>query len=112
MTLAGNTTAQETALKEKCQQMGKLFTLAPLNSSDVSFGYKTVVLPKLTHGLAATNIPWYQLDKMEQPLIVHCLLPKMGINHRFPRAITFAPEHFGGLGIQQLSAEQGIAHLQ
>ena len=39
-------------------------------------------------------------------------LPKMGINRHMPRAVVYGPEHFGGLGIQQLSVEQGLAHVQ
>jgi hypothetical protein len=111
MTLTGNTLAQEAAMKEKCQHMGKVFTLAPLSSSDAHTGFKTVLLPKLKYGLSATSIPWYKLDDIQQPLI-HTILPKMGINRHFPRAAVFAPEHFGGLGVQQLSAEQGLAHIQ
>ncbi len=111
MTLNGNSKAQESALREKCNKMTKVFTLAPLKPNDVATGYRAVILPTIKYRLAATNIPWYKLDKMEKPLI-HTILPKMGINRHLPRAIVFAPEHFGGLGIQQLSAEQGLAHIQ
>jgi hypothetical protein len=111
MTLTGDSTAQEETMKEKCMKMAKVFTLAPLSPQDVTTGYTTVILPTLKYGLAATAIPWYRLDAIQQPLI-HTLLPKMGINRHFPRAVVYAPEQFGGLGIHQLSAEQGLAHIQ
>ncbi len=111
MTLTGDTTAQETMLKEKCLRMTKLFAQAPLDTNDVRLGYTTVILPTLKYGLGASAIPWYTLDSIQKPLI-HTLLPKMGINRHMPLAAVYAPEHYGGLGIQQLAAEQGIAHTQ
>ena len=111
MALDGNTKAQEKALQQKCQHMIQTFAQAPLATYEVKLGYQTVILPTLKYGLAATAIPWYTIDKIQKPL-TYSILPKMGYNRRFPRAIVHAPEQIGGLGLQLISAEQGIAHIQ
>lgn len=111
MTLSGNTSGQEEAMRDKCAHMAKVFTMAPLNQNDVNTGYTSVILPTLKYGLGATNIPWYKLDKIQQQL-THTILPKMGFNRHLPRAIVYGPESCGGLGLQRLSVEQGLAHIQ
>jgi hypothetical protein len=111
MALTGHPQAQQLALTEKTSHLIRTFVQAPLPTSAVRLGYNTVALPTLKYGLAATAIPWHLLDKIQQPL-THAILPKMGYNRHLPRAIVYAPEQLGGLGIQQLAVEQGIAHVQ
>jgi hypothetical protein len=111
MALDGNTKAQEQLLQEKCTKMARVFHQAPLSKEDCLQGYTTVLLPTLKYGLMATAIPWYTLTTIQKTL-TNTILPKMGYNRRMPRAVVHAPEELGGLGLQQLATEQGIAHVK
>jgi hypothetical protein len=41
----------------------------------------------------------------------HAILPRLGNNRHFPRAVVYAPTYFGGLDLLHLPFAQGIAHV-
>ena len=50
-----------------------------------------------------------QLDGIQKP-IINYILPKLGYNRHFPRAVVFGSPHFGGLNFKSLYADQGVKH--
>jgi hypothetical protein len=107
----GNHIKQLEALATKVQHIISVFTKLRLLPHEIILGYHTVALPTLHYALAATTIPPKSLDKLQQKL-AYGIIPKMGINRRFPRAVVYAPKYFGGLGFPNLSTEQPIAHVK
>lgn len=51
-----------------------------------------------------------QLNALQHKITKN-LLPKLGLNRTFPRAITYAPAYFGGAGIKDIAVEQSISHI-
>jgi hypothetical protein len=39
------------------------------------------------------------------------ILPKLGYNRHMPSAVVYAPTHFGGIGLSDMTTEQGLAHV-
>ena len=66
--------------------------------------------PSLAYGLGTTNLSYKQLDTIQQP-IVHHILPAMGYNRHFPRAVVYGSPRFGGLNFKHLYTEQGTQHV-
>jgi hypothetical protein len=106
----GDMKAQENVLQEKCEQMTSVFSQCPLSPPDVLQGYNSVFLPSIKYPLPATSITWEKLEKM-QSLVINSVLPKLGFNRHFPRAVVYAPEHYGGIGTQHIAVEQGLSHV-
>ena len=43
--------------------------------------------------------------------ILNCILPKLGINRKFPRKLVYAPVKFSGLGIRHPYFVQNIKQI-
>jgi hypothetical protein len=81
-----------------------------MSASDAQQGYNSVFLPSITYPLAATQISWDKLESIQSSVTLS-VLPRMGFNRHFPRAVVYAPKHCGGLGLKHLVVEQGVAHV-
>jgi hypothetical protein len=82
-----------------------------LTHAEANIGVQGILYPSIKHGLNATTIPWKELDHLQAPLTT-TILPTIGYNQHMPREVVHAPIFFGGIGIQRLSTEQGILHIQ
>jgi hypothetical protein len=106
----GNSTTQIEKMEEKCTRMASVFKTCPLSGNDVRQGYNSIFCPAIRYCLPATTIESSVLSKMQNKVIAS-IIPKLGFNTKFPRAVVYAPEHFGGLGMLRLDVEQGITHV-
>jgi hypothetical protein len=106
----GNMTEQEKVLRAKCAKMASVFNQCPMSATDAQQGYNSVFLPSITYPLAATQISWDKLESIQSSVTLS-VLPRMGFNRHFPRAVVYAPKHCGGLGLKHLAVEQGVAHV-
>jgi hypothetical protein len=109
MTIQGNTEDQELALSKKLTHITRAFLQCPLSNDDAWQGYTTVYLPAVTYALSATAMKWEHLETLQKQ-ITNAVLPPLGYNRHTPRAIVYATEHFGGLGMRSLPTEQGAQH--
>jgi hypothetical protein len=110
MAFDGNQIAQATAFHQKCEALSIAFSKCSLSKEDTVQGYRSILLPKLRYGLSATNINSMNLAS-SQKLITKDLLPKLGFNRHTPSAIVYAPTHFGGIRLFDMTVEQGVAHI-
>jgi hypothetical protein len=89
-------------------------------------GYRIFMMPTLKNrhhtGLQihtfTTPTVWSHCHKYQrhnlmrsQQIVTHCILPKLGYNRHMPSAVVYAPTHFGGIGLSDMSTEQGLAHV-
>jgi hypothetical protein len=110
MAFDGNQQGQDRAMNKKCQTFANTFMRCHLTPDKTYLGYRTIFLPTVLYGLSATTISEKNLNKSQQ-IITSILLSKLGFNRHTPRAIAFAPTHFGGIGLYNLHVEQGLAHM-
>jgi hypothetical protein len=110
MSLNGDSRPQALALQCKCEQLASAFAGCHLSPADVTQGYQSILIPGLRYGMSATTITQKQLRKSQQ-IISKVILPKLGYNRHMPRQVVYAPKHFGGIGLLDLSVEQGLAQL-
>lgn len=106
----GNSQEQLKVLEEKTMHLIEVFTKVPLTNNEAVLGYNTVAIPALYYPFPATAMLEAKLEKIQQK-ITNSLLPKIGLNRHFPRAVTYAPKYFGGLGFTTMAVEQPIAHI-
>jgi hypothetical protein len=111
MSITGNFNAQIKTLKEKITKYTTMFTRTKLTTSETRTGLQGITYPAIKYGNNATTIAWNELDRLQAPLTT-AVLPKLGFNQHMPRAVAYAPTYFGGVGLQRLSTEQGISHIQ
>jgi hypothetical protein len=101
---------QDKMVKSKCQNMRKLLQTTNLPPSETWYSYKAIILPTIKYGLVATTIPEPELA-INQKHLVHALIPRLGLSRHTPLAVIYASNELGGIGIQDLPTEQGLAHV-
>jgi hypothetical protein len=109
MALDGNCIDQAHLIQSKCNKLARAFTRCKLTPEETTQGYFSIFLPAVKYGLDATSIPTPLLQKA-QSIASRIILPKLGYNRHLPLPIVYAPTHFGGIGLQDLSTEQGLMH--
>lgn len=110
MSADGNTLAQETALKHKCDHLATVFATDPLHPHDILVGYNTIygLLRKYPlEEIAIAHTAAYDI----QNKITNAALPKLGDNRHFPREVGFGPVYLGGCGLINILTKQGVAHI-
>jgi hypothetical protein len=105
----GGSDAQSKLFHKKCENLAVAFNRCRLSAEDTQQGYRSIFLPGAKYGLAACSIPILNLKKSQQ-IITRAVLPKLGYNRHFPTPVVYAPTKFGGIGLQDMAIEQGIAH--
>jgi hypothetical protein len=88
---------QREMIADKCNKMIKMMKIANLPTAESWIAYKTIIIPTVTYGLGATQIPVNQLQTTQKPLI-NTLLPYLGYNRHTPRALVYASPDRGGGG--------------
>jgi len=78
----------------------------PLTAREARVVYLQCYLPTLSYPLPATYFPLEKILKL-QGAAISAFLSKMGYPRTFPRAVTYASHHRGGLGFRHLGYEQG-----
>jgi Reverse transcriptase (RNA-dependent DNA polymerase) len=111
LALDGNMTQQTRDLQTKCNEMSSILTQTYFNAKDADQGFTTVFTPSIKYVLPVTSIEPTKLNKIQQTTI-NAVLPRLGYNKHMPRAVVFATKSRGGLGILNLSTEQGTSQIQ
>ena len=107
----GNQSHQFQYLLAKSNKFSKALYSCPIRKSSILDAYHVCYLPAITYSLPATSLTYKQLDKIQRKATT-TFLNRMGFNQHFPRAVSYAPKWFGGLGMRHLYCEQGICKLQ
>lgn len=110
LAFSGDHKPQLESITTKTSHIIKVFQQAPVAPHDLTFGFNTIAIPTIYYPFAAASIPSILLRPIQQKLS-NSLLPKLGLNHTFPRAITYAPQYFGGIGFKDMEIEYKIAHI-
>jgi hypothetical protein len=105
----GNNTQQAAHFQTNCDKMVIAFTRCQLTPDGALQGYRSIFLPAICYGMSATTVP-EKILLQSQRTLSNAMLAKLGYNRHTPSAVAYAPEHFGGIGLYNLSVEQGIAH--
>jgi endonuclease/exonuclease/phosphatase family metal-dependent hydrolase len=74
-------------------------------------GYFACFLPKLCYGLSVMTHQHKDLYRLQKPAIAATLV-KLGFRRSINRSIVFGSPHYGGIGLRDLSLEQGISQIQ
>jgi hypothetical protein len=102
---------QAEMLEVKRDRMVKLLKMAKLPHNETTTCFNTIILPTLKYGNSSTSLSQKALKDIQKPL-TYTLLPKIGYNRHVPRAMVYASTAMGGIGIQNLYTEQGLAQVQ
>ena len=95
----GNNKAQFEHLRQKAEEFKSNASPVKVSRFQAKLGLDTTIMKTLEYPMEAIDLERKEWDKVMQP-ILNCILPKLGINRKFPRKLVYAPEKFSGLGIQ------------
>ena len=106
----GNQYAQLQRMTNKSNTWLAAIQESALSRTEAQAAYEAIWFPSLSYGLGTTNLTHQELDTIQKP-IIHYILPKLGYNRHFPRAVVFGSPQFGGLNFKSLYIEQGTQHI-
>ena len=86
---------------KKCRRFAKFLTACPLSRYEALIAYKQFFTPSVTYGAVALSLSHAEIDKLHSTYIPR-LLPRLGYQSSFPRAVIFAPKTVGGIGLVPL----------
>lgn len=78
-----------------------------LRRTDVEIAYKTMYLPSVGYAIETTTLSRSECDTITRPAL-QAFLSALGYNRHLSRAVVHGPKLFGGLGLLDLYAEQGV----
>ena len=106
----GNQTAHLQFMLQRSNTWLAAIKESSLSRVEAQVAFDAIWFPSLSYGLGTTNLSFKELDSIQKP-IVHHILPALGYNRHFPRAVVYGSPHFGGLNFKHLYVEQGTQHV-
>jgi hypothetical protein len=103
--------AQKQMIGEKCNKMTTMIKMINLYRPEMWTCLNSIALPTIKYGMAATTMKKTDLDHAQKKM-THTILPKLGYNRHTPLAVVYAATQLGGMGMESLNTEQGIAHIE
>ena len=97
-------------LRRKSHEWLSAIQQSSLTRVEALAAFDTMWFPSLSYGLGTTNLSHNQLNQIQKPVVNH-ILPAMGYNRHFPRAIVYGSRRFAGLSLKHLYSDQGIKHV-
>jgi hypothetical protein len=97
-------------LKQKAEKFTKALVSCPLSHMHAWLAYMTVFIPGVTYSSPTTSLTEEQCDKLEK-IVKPALVKKLGLPDTFPNLMLYADKYFGGIGLLQLFAEQGMNQI-
>ena len=99
--LHGNMTTHLTELQEKIRRLTRNICKSELSNSESMTAYKRVAFKQLEYSLPMTTYSFKEITELQNPF-TSAFLANSGYNSRFPRALVYAPEQYGGIGLEHL----------
>ena len=103
-----NPTAQFDFLQRKSMEWLGAIQQARLSRTEALAAYESLWFPSISYALGTTNLTYDQLNNLHKPILNH-ILPQLGYNRHFPRAVVHGTQ-YAGLRLKHLYTEQGIQH--
>ena len=94
-------------LKEKAHTFAKALVACPLSHVHAWLAYITIFITGVTYSFPTTSLSEKEcvtLQKIVKPI----LLRKLGLPPTLPNDVVYGDQYFGGVGLIQLFAEQGM----
>ena len=107
---SNNQSAQLQLMMKRSRTWLNAIQESALTRTEAQAAYSAIWFPSLSYGLGTTNLTQQELDKIQKP-IINYILPKLGYNRHFPRAVVYGSPRFGGLNFKHLYTDQGIKHV-
>jgi hypothetical protein len=102
-----NQTAEYKHLIMKTTTFTKALAACPMSHYHAWLGYMTVYIPGVTYSFPTTSLTEKQCTAL-QTIFKATLLQKMGLPPTLPLEIVYGDKYFGGIGLLNLFAEQGM----
>ena len=83
---------------------------SPFNRKDAEIIYRERWLPSVGYCLPITQFDDKQCKAIQMPFF-NSVLPKMGFNRHFPRAVIFGPKELQGKQMKDYATYQYTSHL-
>ena len=77
---------------------------------DTFIFHRSTYVPAMTYSSCVTTFDPSTLNRIQQKAIA-AILEKLGMNQHFPRRVAFGPKELCGLGLLDLSIEQGVRQI-
>ncbi len=81
-----------------------------LSRTKVWVSFQSTIMRTFSYALPALNVSKANYDAI-MSILLHFVLPRLGICRHFPRSLVYAPKEFFGLGIRHLYTTQEIERL-
>jgi hypothetical protein len=99
------------ALKQKSDVLGQAIWGSNCSPREVWTYYHAIYLPSISYSLQVSTLSRRQATAIQKKA-THLILPMLGFNRYTPRPLVYGPIQYGGLGMRDLFAEQGIGQVQ
>ena len=100
-----------TELQTKIRQLTRDICKSNLTHSESMTAYKRVAFKKLEYSLPMTTYSHKEINELQNPF-TSAFLANSGYHSRFPRALVYAPERFGGIGLDHMYQARGLLQLK
>lgn len=104
-----NPSAHHKFLERKSTEWLGAIQQTKLTRPEARAAYEALWFPSISYGLGTTNMSYAQLQSLQKPILNH-ILPQLGYNRHFPRAVVHGT-NFAGMKFKHLYTEQGIQHV-
>ncbi len=108
---SGNLDAEFDHLCAKAARILVGFRSTTFTAKEWQKAYRTIAIPRLIYSLQVTHFTKRELERVQAKFMTSALQARH-VHGRFPRAVVFAPESLGGLGLYHLFFEQSIAQVK
>jgi ribonuclease HI/enamine deaminase RidA (YjgF/YER057c/UK114 family) len=102
----GNQQDEVKRLRKKSDSFASKINSHLLNHADAFLAYEAFYIPAMRYSLAITSINQVDFESI-QGAATTAFLASMGYNRNMPRAVTYAPKLYQGLGLRHLYDLQG-----
>ena len=108
---SGNNKASLESIKDNAMTKATKVFNSHLDHKCVFCYYYSMFLPSVLYSFAANSIPSKHLHQLTSQT-TRLILPKLGFNRNTAKAIVYEPTKFGGINMQSLDEEQGLAKIE
>ena len=106
----GNFKKEASFLQTKAENFARRLLISRLSRLDTYIFHRSTYVPAMTYSSCVTTMDPATLNNIQRKAIC-AILEKLGVNCKFPRRVTFGSKELCGLGLLDLSIEQGVRQI-
>ena len=106
----GNYKSEAQFLQAKADNFARRLIISNLNKMETFIFHRSTYVPAMTYSSCVITLDTDTLNKIQRKAIA-AILEKLGLNRNFPRCVAFGPKELCGLGLLDLSVEQGVRQI-